>query len=569
MGGSAIWERGVDLYESGAVTNLVEESGGRWTANVQGTYRYRLWIKLDGEEIEDFECNCPYDHGPVCKHIVAMSLAMEEGGQTKGAQSQNVKSDAIEFSSVRESIERRSKKIKKKDLLEFVINICEQDENAWESFQLRFPDSKERVSPPDYHQMIAKAAREAEDDWGFLEEDYIEDILEKLNLRAENAIKGEQWEDLFMICRAVLLDIPSLMERIPEYIVGVEDEVYQTIDHLSNLYDLPTDQGLEVRARELTINLLASPDIGTWGFDSPLIEGLVGISLTGEQQEMLLANLDQVIKKNEQESGSSIWELGNWVQLKADFLKKYHGDNMGYDFLQKYSAIPKIRKLLIEKEMQAGMYHRAKQLIREGIQVADQSGYAGTVCDWQEDLLNIATIEEDQSAIRLLSEQLFWNGRGAFKYYDRLKSTYTSEEWKEKVEKIITEIWGDGKGRSFRDTKRIATIFRKEELYDRLFELLKTQNRNYHLLDEYSTFLPEDYQFRLLPAFRAIIENYAGRDTGRAHYHEVVRMLKRMGQISGGEPIARSLVSSFRVQYRRRPAMMEILSEEFPESERE
>ena len=72
-----ILQRGKDYYNEGAVNNL-EEEGGLWTANVEGSEIYSVEVELsDHNEIESYLCNYPHD-ADVCKHIVAVFYELKD-----------------------------------------------------------------------------------------------------------------------------------------------------------------------------------------------------------------------------------------------------------------------------------------------------------------------------------------------------------------------------------------------------------------------------------------------------------------------------------------------------------
>ena len=76
-----IFTRGEDYYENGMVKKVIK-SDGHYTAKVSGsnTTPYTVKIFFDKDEtIEDWSCSCPYDFSDVCKHIVALLLAIENG----------------------------------------------------------------------------------------------------------------------------------------------------------------------------------------------------------------------------------------------------------------------------------------------------------------------------------------------------------------------------------------------------------------------------------------------------------------------------------------------------------
>lgn len=73
------FSRGEDYYADGSVLSIVRR-GDQLHAEVQGSeYRpYAVTVELDGDQIVDALCTCPYDWGGWCKHIVAALLACGE-----------------------------------------------------------------------------------------------------------------------------------------------------------------------------------------------------------------------------------------------------------------------------------------------------------------------------------------------------------------------------------------------------------------------------------------------------------------------------------------------------------
>ena len=72
------FDRGVEYMEDRAVRRL-EKRGNVVMARVEGTtyqpYRVRVLLDKNGE-VDEAGCNCPYDRGGWCKHIVAVLLVM-------------------------------------------------------------------------------------------------------------------------------------------------------------------------------------------------------------------------------------------------------------------------------------------------------------------------------------------------------------------------------------------------------------------------------------------------------------------------------------------------------------
>lgn len=72
---SKSYDRGQSYYERGAVSNVVRR-GETIRAEVEGSqYQpYTVTIEFDDADVSRTECSCPYDHGGICKHRVAVLL---------------------------------------------------------------------------------------------------------------------------------------------------------------------------------------------------------------------------------------------------------------------------------------------------------------------------------------------------------------------------------------------------------------------------------------------------------------------------------------------------------------
>lgn len=74
-----ILQRGTDYYNNHKVSKIDEVEPGRFLATVKGTQDYEVNISIDGAGmITEASCDCPFAYGPLCKHIVASLLAIEE-----------------------------------------------------------------------------------------------------------------------------------------------------------------------------------------------------------------------------------------------------------------------------------------------------------------------------------------------------------------------------------------------------------------------------------------------------------------------------------------------------------
>ncbi|MEO6131359.1 MAG: SWIM zinc finger family protein [Saprospiraceae bacterium] len=78
-------ELGKQYFDEGKIIMLKQTSDG-WTATVEGNETYH--VLLEGHDvINTWHCTCPFEHGPVCKHIAAVLFAVRDTIQANRASS--------------------------------------------------------------------------------------------------------------------------------------------------------------------------------------------------------------------------------------------------------------------------------------------------------------------------------------------------------------------------------------------------------------------------------------------------------------------------------------------------
>ena len=132
-----ILSRGQDYFRSGNVESI------KWddrhvTAEVSGSedepYLVEIDFNEDGE-VEAWECDCPYDWGPVCKHTAAALLAI----QAEPPKEETQEGDARKIS-IRDLVERAEKE----QLAELILEHCRKDKRFESQVLSALEDSGEQ-----------------------------------------------------------------------------------------------------------------------------------------------------------------------------------------------------------------------------------------------------------------------------------------------------------------------------------------------------------------------------------------------------------------------------------------
>ena len=114
-----VFNRGKEILEEGKILEM-ESKENTVKAYVQGSYlsKYLVRIRLEGEEVLDWTCTCPYDED-ICKHVVGVLL--------KVAHEKNLKVQRRKRKTKNELAEEIVDKLSHEELKEFVKNFLHFD----------------------------------------------------------------------------------------------------------------------------------------------------------------------------------------------------------------------------------------------------------------------------------------------------------------------------------------------------------------------------------------------------------------------------------------------------------
>lgn len=126
-----ILKRGLSYFINGYVSEPEEITPGVYEAIVQGTKDYTVQLKIKNGTILEHACDCPYDIGPVCKHIAAVIFNLQQDEldiKQKPSSKKSTKEKKIErrktgFEQVNELLD----KISHEDLKQFIREKTENN----------------------------------------------------------------------------------------------------------------------------------------------------------------------------------------------------------------------------------------------------------------------------------------------------------------------------------------------------------------------------------------------------------------------------------------------------------
>ncbi|MDR0517294.1 MAG: hypothetical protein LBH25_09660, partial [Fibromonadaceae bacterium] len=177
------------------------------------------------------------------------------------------------------------------------------------------------------------------------------------------------------------------------------------------------------------------------------------------------------------------------------------------------------------------------------------------VHSWYELKLQVAQKENNISEVQRVSFRFIKSGFSE-KYYKIYKSTFAKEEWHEKVENLIQHYGKHYNNNWFNSS--IADVLQAEKQRERLLKYVEKYLSVDYLAKYYAEF-SSHFPERTLALFLRAIDGYAKNNTGREHYERIANLFRRMVKIEGGKKLAEEMIAQYRILYKKRKAMMDVL----------
>ena len=562
--------RGEEYYEIGAVSELEEDSPGEWTATVEGTENYSVEISMDGKEIKSWYCDCPYD-GEICKHVVATLLAIRDNEKKVNRSAfSKVKVEVEEAVVIDETVDIQQllSFANPQELSQFIYEYASMHSEFKTALLNRFmakelsATSKEKdyraeiqsVFNDSYYNRKSRYHNRYDDfdcDW--------ETVFNRMDIFLE---KADFFLNVGNIDTTIDIALQTLRSIGENYEDGLlyNDDLYpsdyceQAGDLLIKVMEHPKTTQKQKTAILQELGQLAKlstyRDYDLYDID----ELLMKINLSVQSAEKALELIDKLLEERK-----DTYDLYQIVLRKVNLLTGLHEEQKAADTIRQYLYLTEIREMEVDKLIASCQYDEAIRLLNEGIEIAEKEEHIGTVDEWLKTKLRIYEMTHQTSDVINTCRLLFVSGRDRLEYYSKLKTLVPKEEWKSFLDTMMKETQFS-KYFSFGENDE-AEIYVREKDYERLFMLLLSVNYNQlKALMKYAHHLKNTHSEPLIAMYASLLNDYAEQNMGRNHYEFVAQALLCAKKLNGGQEAVKRLVAEFRIKYKRRPAMMEVLA---------
>ena len=564
-----IWQRGMDYYDEGGVVDLEEVTPGEWEATVEGSMDYRVELSLNGREVESWSCDCPYDYGDICKHVVAVVLAVRDKLEKQGKSAFSVKKKKVAVVTKAQpqevSLEELMKRAKPDDYQSFVqekIRLNQELKDELIAYlKLRYAITSER----DYGKEVENIFKTSTKSIGGRRRRY--DDYEIMDWNKAFAKMHRLFEEVTVLMKSGSAT-PAIDASVKFFqMLGVYYDDSLMYDENTDVYDvceLAGDLLLEAshhasvsadRKLQLLEELRKLTPYEVYRdyeyFDMKDLMMQVNVNVQSPDDALKL--LDEILDER-----ASSYDLYKYVNEKIAILQRMNREDELREVVSTYLYLPEIREREVDRLIDVKQYKEALRMLDQGIRVAKEEDHVGTELSWIQKKIGIYEKMDDKSSLLACNRLMFVRDGGSLEYYYKLKRLVDASEWRLFLNKLIEDTKASS---PYGIDQILPDIYVEENDFEQLYTFIYNANRfnRLDLIKKYGLKLPSSYAPSLLATFSIDIRDYAERNIGRNHYVRIAEMLHFMKRFKGGKNIVGDLVKEFRERYKRRPAMMDEL----------
>ncbi len=554
-----IVKRGEEYFYNSAVRRLKKLKDDEWIASVEGTETYRVRILFKDKNIYDHSCSCPYDMGPVCKHIVAVLFAVREklgdGLKVQKKQKSNSK-NAARFTE--ETFEQMVSRIPREDINAIITDYAGQEPSFADYVSARCVVKASSSDKEEYRQIIQNtvdAVRGRHGYIGYWQASRAVNGAEMVLDKAQKFLAKRQPARALAICQCVLEEMVPLLQEADDSNGSIGDVIGWAFQYLSEC----AQQAKDADFRKAFLAYLLKEcghkryeGWSDWRWELLAIAGEV-VQIPQECKN-LFDRIDEIESKHSY-VGWGQYDYERATVIKMEVIERLGTREDAETFLNQHLDCTSLREHAVERALKRRDYILAKKLVFDGLAQDKARGLPGLVSKWEQHLLDIAEAQKDISEAKKYSLQLFL-GSNDFAFYDRHKRCFTVKEWPLEVQKIIDTIRHSKDGRNC--VYALPQIYIREERWQDLMGYVQKSSSS-GVLENFTKHLASRFPDELSAVYEKVIVEDLAPQMGRGNYQYLCKFLRRLHKL-GDKDRVRRLVAELSEKYSNRPAMLEELS---------
>ena len=537
-----ILSRGQNYFHWGHVESIDYEDG-HVTAEVSGSEDEPYLVDIDFDEdgeVEAWNCDCPYDWGPVCKHTVAALLAVRETGMEHFPPKPAGESAPVE------DLVRQAKE---EQLVALILEHCSED-RRFRTQVLSELEESGKYELASIKSLVKDSVR-ANTHRGYIDEDGCGNICADLDDaldKARRRIGRGQYDRALDIAEFVLLTGMGLLESDSSCLEWTIDAALETIGLAAKAFaesGAPREEWVQRILKTAQDPLF--DDWEEWRLD---FLGKTAVLADAENEN----EFERVLLHLSAKRWESFKDAPKYIE--QDCFVRYQivcavcGQAAGRAFLEKNVAMDKFRLMLVQEYVEEGNYARAEQLCRERIEREEAKLWRASN-QWDNLLYEVyrdwGQREKQTGQARKLVLQ------GEMGFYQITKDLLLADgQWQKEYPQFLAEL------KAALPAGKYMEILSQEGEAALLMEQVRVYR---NAVFQYGGVLAAQYGKEIHTMCEAAIRQVAKhRLNSRKDYQTVCGLLRQLVGF-GGSAEAQSIITELRQAYPRRTALWEELEQ--------
>ncbi len=556
-----ILNRGAEYHQDGRVS-LIQKEEQIIEAEVEGTECYHVSIELSGEEVAYMTCDCPYaEDGSNCKHMAAVLFQMEEELSNSDFDDEE---DEYEDEPSALSWQEKCKK-QREQVIELVNNISEAEVRELLVNQVLVNESLRNNLELKYmahmnHEVMTALKRElktiTEDNSyrGFVDwqhaYDFTSELRHFLESRVKFLIERNYLEQAFELTNMVFHCVGTIdMDDSGGGSTEVADDCYECWKLILEKSDEKQKAKMEEWFKRHQSGYVID------FIEEYLLEFLSEEFLTKDLICEKIKELDELIADCKESHEcvklySTHYGYEDVILKRIEYMRMLNCTEAEIiEFRQNNRQFLTVRELEIREAIDDEQYEKAIQLLLESKKFDE--AYPQLVKKYSEQLIDLyCRCGDTERYCEELQSHLENYYQKDLNYFRMLKMEVgRSENW----ETIVNRILDTNQNLHF-----VCEILNEEKRYEELMARIQKDN-NIYLLDKFEKNLRKALPNAVVALYKRYVLEEVGRVSDRNGYRGLMKYLQKIAKCEGGKEVATNIAQQWRVEYKRRSAMMDEL----------
>lgn len=359
--GEIILDRGLSYYKDGHVTEVVKISDNEFEITVVGTEEYSVALKIEKDKVVEYFCNCPYDRGPVCKHIIASLYYLKENEVYFGNTIQLPK-EKFESKTVTQQLNEVLERVSDRELKEFIVDRGKADKQFRNLFLSTFSYPADNISKEFYQKQINAIVHASTDKYGLIgwnEMDRFQDAMSPIFSNMKKQYEEQNYQTAFHIAAALMEEMVDGLQFIDDSMGSIGCIIKDALEMLHNiaLKHLPEDFREEFYNYCITAFKEEFLEAGDWHID--ILTVAFRLIENEHEADRVIECLDNVKEK---------YLMDEVQSFKMKILTKYKDKAEAQRFIDENITNSLMRNAEIQNAFINKDFERAIKLSKEGIE---------------------------------------------------------------------------------------------------------------------------------------------------------------------------------------------------------